>query len=188
MTKAAIWARVSTDKQEEANQVPALEKFCKHHGYEITRRYLLNDVSAFNGAHRETLKAAMDDAWQGEFSVLVVWSLDRISREGAEELLRIIRELRQRGCTLISIKEPWLNSSPEIQDVLIAFAGWVAQQESKRHSERIKEGIARARAEGKQVGGRKPGAKDRKPRRTDGYRETWQRRKATQGRTQQTAP
>jgi DNA invertase Pin-like site-specific DNA recombinase len=63
--KAAIWARVSTDHQVEANQVPDLERFCAHHGYEITRRYLLSDVSAYNGAHRETLKRALDDAWRG---------------------------------------------------------------------------------------------------------------------------
>jgi DNA invertase Pin-like site-specific DNA recombinase len=51
-----------------------------------------------------------------------------------------------------------------VQDVLLAFAGWMAEQESKRKSDRVKAGIARRKAEGKPFGGRKPGSKDRKPR------------------------
>jgi hypothetical protein len=81
--KAAIWARVSTDHQTEANQMPDLERFCAHRSYEITRRYLLSDVSAYNGAHRETLRQVLDDAYRGEFQVLVVWAVDRICREGS---------------------------------------------------------------------------------------------------------
>ena len=173
--KAAIWARVSTDHQTEANQVPDLERFCAHHGYEITRRYMLSDVSAFNGGHRETLKAALEDAYRGEFSVLVVWAVDRICREGIEELLKLIRELRERHCTLVSIQEPWLNGSDATTELLAAIAAWVARQESARRAERIKAGLARRRAEGKPVGGRKPGSRDRKPRRTDGYAAAWER-------------
>jgi DNA invertase Pin-like site-specific DNA recombinase len=162
--RAAIWARVSTDKQDETNQVPELERFCAHHGHEITRRYLLNDVSASNGAHRDTLKAMLDDAWRGEFDVLVVWALDRITREGIEELLKLIRQLRERHVSLVSIQEPWLNGNDATTELLVAIAAWVAEQESKRRSERIKAGLARRRAEGKPVGGRIEGAKDRRPR------------------------
>ena len=78
----------------------------------------------------------LDDAWAGKFKVLIVWSLDRICRDGAESALRIIRQLRERGCILVSVKESWLNGSPEIQDVLVAFAGWMAQRESASGSER----------------------------------------------------
>jgi putative DNA-invertase from lambdoid prophage Rac len=175
--KAAIWARVSTDHQHEDNQVPDLEKFCAHHSYEITRRYLLSDVSAYNGAHREALRAMLDDAYRGEFSVLVVWAADRICREGIEELLRLIRELRERHCALASVQEPWLSGSDATTELLAAVAAWVAQQESARRSERIKAGLARRRAEGKPVGGRKPGSRDRKPRSTEGYRQAWARRR-----------
>jgi len=55
--------------------------------------------------------------------VLVAWSLDRLTREGAEGALRLVRQLRERGCTLMTVQQPWLNGTPEIQDVLLAFAG-----------------------------------------------------------------
>jgi len=185
MAKSALWVRVSTGHQVTDNQVPDLERFVAHHGHEVVERYEVTE-SAWNGGretgeYRAVLQRALDDAWQGKFEVVVVWALDRITREGAEGALRIIRQFRERGCTLVSVKESWLNGSPEVQDVLVAFAGWMAEQESSRRSERIKAGLARRRAEGKPVGGAvsKRGA-DRKPRRTDGYTQAWARRRAEQ--------
>jgi DNA invertase Pin-like site-specific DNA recombinase len=183
MTKAAVWIRVSTTHQVTDNQVPDLERFAEHHGYEIIERYKLAE-SAWNGGkdggpYKATLQRALEDAWQGKFSVLIVWALDRITREGAEGALRILRQFRERGCSVVSLKEGWLNGSPEIQDVLVAFAGWVAQQESQRRSERIKAGLARRKTEGLPVGGAvSHRGKDRKPRQTAGYVQAWARRKA----------
>ncbi|MGH9920301.1 MAG: recombinase family protein, partial [Nitrososphaerales archaeon] len=148
----------------------------------VAERYELSE-SAWNGGkdggeYRATMKRALDDAWQGKFSILAVWALDRITREGAEGALRIIRQFRERGCTVVSVKESWLTGSPETQDVLVAFAGWMAEQESRRRSERIRAGLARRRAEGKPVGGRKKGQRDKSPRKTEGYVQAWARRKA----------
>ena len=171
-TKAGIWLRVSTDEQRTENQRPDIARFAAHHGYDIVAIYELDD-SAWNGGkdgseYRAAIQSALDDAWQGKFSVLIIWALDRITREGAEGALRIIRQFRERGCTVVSVKESWLNGSPEVQDVLVAFAGWMAQQESARRSERIKAGLARRKAEGLPVG-RQKDSKDKKPRKRSGY-------------------
>src|SRR5215472_15402437 len=156
--KAGIWIRVSTDSQEAENQLPDIERFTAHHGYEIADgcRYEISE-SAWNGGkdggeYRRTLQRALDDAWAGKFSVFIVWALDRITRGGAEDTLRILRKFRERGCIVISVKESWLNASPEVQDVLVAFAGWMAQQESRRRSERIRSGIERRKAAGTWTG------------------------------------
>jgi len=56
--------------------------------------------------------------------------LDRISQEGAEGALRLIRPLRKRAYTLVSVQESWLNGSPEVQDSLVAFpAGWPSRNQ-----------------------------------------------------------
>jgi putative DNA-invertase from lambdoid prophage Rac len=174
--KAALWLRVSTDEQSHANQLPALLQFCEHHGYQVVKTYEVED-SAWNGGkdggvYQKTLKQSMEDAWQGQFSVLVVWDLDRITRGGAEDTLRLVRKYRERGCTLLSVNQSWLNSSPEIQDVLVAFAGWMAQQESRKRSERVKLAVEKRRAAGLPVG-RPAGAKDKKTRSKLGYHEQW---------------
>lgn len=93
-----MWLRVSTSHQEADNQVPDVETFIAHHGYEVTARYEISE-SAWNGGkdageYRRTLQRALDDAHAGKFSVLVVWALDRITREGAEGALRIIRQFK----------------------------------------------------------------------------------------------
>jgi DNA invertase Pin-like site-specific DNA recombinase len=46
--KAALWIRVSTGHQTGKNQLPELEKFAEHHGYELVERYQVSE-SAWNG-------------------------------------------------------------------------------------------------------------------------------------------
>jgi len=172
--EAAAFYRVSTGHQDSANQVPDVEQFAGHHGYTISTTYTISDSAWKSGGgaeYKKALQQALDDAHAGKFKVLVVWALDRIVRDdesGAEAALRIIRQFRQRGVTVVSVKESWLNGAPEVQDVLIAFAGWQGQMESQRRSERIRAGLARRRAEGLPVG-RKPGARDKTPRKRSGY-------------------
>lgn len=164
---AAVWLRVSTGEQDSSNQKPAVDQFCDHHDLTVVRRFVVEDSAWANGqggpAYQAAIREALDAAWAGEFDVLVVWALDRITRLGAEDALRLIRQFRERGVTLLSVQESWLNGSPEIADVLISFAGWQAQQESRRRSERTRAGIARRKAAGLPVG-RQPGARDLKPR------------------------
>lgn len=176
MTDAAIWLRVSTGHQTTDNQTPDVDRFAGHRGYRVVATYSVQDTAYKAGggaAYKATLSRALADAHQGKFKVLIVWALDRIVRDdesGAEAALRIIRQFRERGVAVVSVKEDWLNGSPEIQDVLVAFAGWMAQRESARRSERIRAGLARRAAEGKPVGGaNSKRGKDLRPRRTDGY-------------------
>lgn len=176
-TKAAAWYRVSTGHQDTDNQTPDVETFAAHHGYELAVTFSVDDSAWRDGEggpeYRKTLQAALDGAWRGEYSVLVVWALDRITRVGAEDALRLVRQFRERGCTLLSVREPWLNGSPEIADVLTAFAGWQARMESDRKSGQIRAGLERRRAEGKPVG-RKAGARDLGKRKRSGYVASWE--------------
>ncbi len=57
-------------------------------------RYEIADASAYKGEHRQALQRMLEDAHRGEFSVLVVWAVERLCRQGIEELLRLIRQLR----------------------------------------------------------------------------------------------
>jgi len=190
MAKAAVWFRVSTGHQDSDNQIPDVERFVAHHGHDVVATYKTADSAYKNGGGNEykaALKQALDDAHKGKFSVLIVWALDRIVRDeesGAETALRIIRQFRERGCDVVSVQESWLNGSPEVQDILVAFAGWMASQESRRKSERIRAGLARRKAEGKPVG-RQPGSADKGTRKRSGYVKSWEdgaRREAQQAK------
>ena len=52
----------------------------------------------------------------------------------------------------MSLQESWTEAPGELQEVLLALAGWVARMESQRRSERTKAGLARVMAHGTRTG------------------------------------
>jgi putative DNA-invertase from lambdoid prophage Rac len=170
--KAAIWARVSTREQENQNQLDPLRVFARNRGYDVVREYVLEE-SAWNGKQEAKLKEAKQSGRLGEFTVLLVWALDRLTREGPEAMLRILREFRERGVQVISLQEPWTEAGGVAGELLVAVLGWVAQQQSNQRSERIKAALDRRRAQGLPVG-RQVGAKDKRKRKRSGYVRRWE--------------
>jgi putative DNA-invertase from lambdoid prophage Rac len=168
MKKIAIYARVSTFEQEERNQLPAINALIKRRDFEPVRTYQ-EQASAWSAGHQKEFSRLLKDAAAGEFSGLVVWSLDRITREGPSKILQIIDRLERSGITVYSVQEPWTEAPSEVRPLLLAVIGWVAQLESKRRSERTKAGLLRKKLNGGLIG-RRPGSKDKHKRRTDGYK------------------
>lgn len=172
--RAAIWERVSTAEQETANQTPDIDRLAAHRGYVIAERYELHQSAwSDNAAYRAKLAEVLAAAHRGEFDVLIVWALDRLSRQGAEPLLRIVRKLKEANVILVSCQEDWLSGSAETQELMVSIFGWLAGQESRRRSERVKAALARRKAAGKPVG-RQAGATDRRKRLRSGYVASWE--------------
>ena len=103
--------------------------------------------------------------WIPDHSRLVlVWSLDRLSREGALAILSLVQRLSVCGVRVLSYQESWTEAPGELGELLYALAGWVARMESQRRSERTKAGLVRVKAQGKKLG-RPIGSNDKKKRR-----------------------
>lgn len=165
--KAALWLRVSTEEQHSGNQRPALEAEALRRGLQVVRTWEF-DGSAWKGDYRPERKELVEAAKKHEFDVLLIWALDRLSRQGIEDILGVMRQLTASGITVVSMQESWIEQSGPMRDILLALFGWVAQMESQRRSERIKAGLARRKAEGKLLG-RQAGSKDKKRRKRSGY-------------------
>lgn len=179
MTRCAIWCRVSKTEQETANQYDELRQWAERKGFEITREYVF-EVSASNGnrEHRDMLGQALADARLGHFDVMLTWALDRLSREGVEATLSLLRRFSGHGVAVWSLREPWTETAdPRMAELLAALYAWMAAEESRRRSERTKAGLARRKREGLPVG-RQPGAVDKMPRRRSGYVARWERERA----------
>jgi DNA invertase Pin-like site-specific DNA recombinase len=185
---AAIWARVSsTDgSQTNENQLHVLRQWATNRGLGVAAEFITEDSgwSTGNGKGTEFDRARKDlirGAQRGDYSVILIWSLDRLSRRGIKDTLAVLDDLWDHGAEVWSDREPWLGTTdPRLRGLIVSIFAWVAEQESARRSERIQLGMARARREiaaelaaGKtptrRIGGRKPGSKDRKPRRREGY-------------------
>jgi len=69
---------------------------------------------------------------------------------------------------VLSLNEAWTDGPEAMQDLLGSLFAWMAQQESTLRSARVRAGLAKVVANGRRIG-RKPGAKDAKPRKRSGY-------------------
>lgn len=163
----AIYARVSTFDQKEENQFPAINALIQRRQFTPVRTYQ-EAASAWSAGHQKEFSQLLKDAKAGAFQAVIVWSLDRITREGAGKIIQIVERLERSGVMVISVNEPWTEAPTEVRPILLAFYGWAANLESKKISERTKAGMYRKKIGGGKLG-RPNGSKDRRRRRTDGY-------------------
>ena len=160
--RAVIYSRVSTVEQSTNNQTMVLTEWAKQRGFEVVKIYE-EEESAWKDGHQRQLAQLKCDAARRRFDVILVWALDRLSREGALVILSLVNTLKVYGVRIVSYQEAWTEAPGELAEVLYAIAGWVAGMESQRRSERTKAGMARLKAAGKNIG-RPIGAKDKKKR------------------------
>lgn len=142
MKRAALYARVSTDRQEAENQQRQLRAFVEvHEGWELVAEYR-DEESGATGS-RERFQDLFEDAHQRKFDVVVFWALDRFSREGTRATINYLHELESYGVRFISFTERYLDSTGLFRDALIGLLAALANQEKVRLSERVKAGMTR---------------------------------------------
>jgi DNA invertase Pin-like site-specific DNA recombinase len=161
--KAAIYARVSDDKkqrdgefkQDVQRQVQLLGNPLKEKGIEFVP-YIDEGKSAFtediNG--RPAFKQLLNDCRRNFIKTIYIEDLTRFSRNLSIGL-RWLKELGELDVQVISMKEGeievtsskgWMQST-----ILLMFAEW----DSRIKSEKVKSGMAKAKREGKIIGGRR---------------------------------
>jgi len=150
--KAAIYVRVSTDKQELENQERQLKPFCEKSGWEIYRIY--RDIISGKETKRPGFDTLFQVAHQKKFDIVLFWDLSRFSRSGTLYTLQKLRELENLGIRWKSFQEPYLDSGGDFSDIVISVISTIAKIEREKISERTKAGIARAKAAGKKMGRR----------------------------------
>ncbi len=156
----AIYLRVSTTSQDMRSQEPDLKAWLalNRSGRPVTwyRDTFTGKTMARSGL--EKLEAAIN---AGDIGTLVVWRNDRLGRT-ARQMLEFLEDLDTRGVQVFSLRDGGLldASTPAgrmFRHMLIGFA----EYEREVISERIRAGIAKAKADGKRWGGRKLGQRTR---------------------------
>lgn len=142
------YARTSTTDQKaglEAQERDLLAAGCE--------RLFIEQVSSVDMVAREQLTTALDFVRDGD--VLVVTKLDRLARS-VSHLLDVSARLKAKGAAL-RILDLAIDTSTATGELLLTMVGAIAQFERAIMLERQREGIAKAKAEGK-YRGRKPTA------------------------------
>jgi DNA invertase Pin-like site-specific DNA recombinase len=144
---AALYVRVSTDRQTADNQLAEVRQLAVARGYDPV---VCEEIESAAKA-RPVLDRMMADVRAGRVQGVAVWALDRLHRSMTGAINTVL-ELDRLGVPVLSVREGWLDTSGPVRPLLVAIFGWVAEQERTRLIERTKAGLERARRDGKTLG------------------------------------
>ena len=142
MKSAAIYARVSSDKQREENtiasQTAALVTFAREQQFDVPQEWVFED-DGYSGAEliRPGLERVRDLAAEGLIQAVLVYAPDRLSRRYAYQIL-LIEEFPRAGVETLFVRAP-RGSTPE-DELLVQFQGMIAEYERAQILERSRRG------------------------------------------------
>ncbi len=144
---ADIWgyARVSTDGQNLDRQIDALM------AAGVSKKHLYCEKMTGTKSDRPKLNRLIDDLETGD--TVIIADLTRISRS-TKDLLEIVDKIKNKGAYIKSLKDTWLDttSSNPYNDFLLTVMSGLSQLERDLISQRTKEGLASAKARGRNGG------------------------------------
>ncbi len=154
--RAAIYARVSTEKQEKEktieSQLEELRRFCVSRGFIVVKEYVDNGWSGETLA-RPGLDKLRDDAAKKLFNIVCIHSPDRLARKFIYQGL-VIEELKKKGIKVMFLNRP-IGNTPEDQ-LLLGVQGLIAEYEKAKILERTRRGKLHKARSGKLIGGLPP--------------------------------
>jgi DNA invertase Pin-like site-specific DNA recombinase len=147
--KIALYARVSTEGQDPEVQLAALRAHATQRAWEIVEEFVDH---GFSGAkeRRPALDRLMKAMWTGQFQAVLVWRFDRFARS-VKHLIAALEQFRALNINFISLQEQFDTSTP-IGHAMFTIIGAMAQLERDIIRERVKAGVAQARAKGVRLG------------------------------------
>jgi DNA invertase Pin-like site-specific DNA recombinase len=164
--RAALYLRVSTDKQTTANQEAALREVAAKAGWEVVEVYVDHGISGAKGREaRPAFDRLCREAVQRKFDVVCAWSVDRLGRS-LQDLVGFLAELHGAGVDLF-LHQQGIDTATPAGKAMFQLAGVFAEFERSMIRARVNAGLDRARAQGKQLGRRKIAAKVEKAIRAD---------------------
>ncbi|MNZ63823.1 putative DNA-invertase from lambdoid prophage Rac [compost metagenome] len=148
MSRVFAYCRVSTNEQTTDNQILAIRQA----GYEVTDNRVISEIvsGGVQAMHRQAFADMVNHKLEAG-DQLVVLKLDRLGRDNID-VQQTISMLVEKGIDVVSLDLPVRNlANPEGKLMLQMFSAF-AEFEKSRITERTKEGLERAKKEGKKLG------------------------------------
>lgn len=156
------YLRASTSEQDATRARTDLEQFAAEHGLVVAAEYLENESGA--KADRPELLRLLRDAKAGD--VLLVESIDRLSRLPAEGWQRLKAAIDSKGLRIVAIDLPTSHQGMKdttgdeftgrmlaaINSMLVEMMAAIARKDYEQRRQRQAQGIQKAKAEGKYQG------------------------------------
>ena len=137
--KVAIYVRVSTEEQAKEGislsaQIARCQAFCKARDWEVFKIYTDAGVSA-GSMKRPALKDLLTNAEQRKFDVLLVYKIDRFSRN-LKDLIAALERLKMQNINFTSVTEQ-IDTTTAMGEAFFQIIGVFAQLERGIVKERV---------------------------------------------------
>ncbi|AUV28120.1 recombinase family protein [Citrobacter sp. RHBSTW-00678] len=148
MSRTFAYCRVSTSEQSTENQIMAIRQA----GYEVNDNRVVSET--VSGGVQAMQRKGFADMVTHKLEAgdqLVVLKLDRLGRDNID-VQQTITMLVDKGVDVVSLDLPVRNLSSAEGKLMLQMFSAFAEFEKSRIIERTKEGLVRARKEGKKLG------------------------------------
>jgi DNA invertase Pin-like site-specific DNA recombinase len=150
--RAAIYARVSTlNGQTPENQLVQLRGVTEKAGWVVVDEFVDHGISGAKGRdQRPAFDRLCKAATRREIDVVMAWSVDRLGRS-LQDLVAFLGDLQASDVDLY-LHQQGVDTTTPGGRALFQMMGVFAEFERAMMRDRIKAGLARARAQGKRLG------------------------------------
>lgn len=148
MSRTFAYCRVSTSEQTTENQIMAIRQA----GYDVIDNRVVSEV--VSGGVQAMKRKAFSDLVNHKLEAgdkLVVLKLDRLGRDNID-VQQTISMLVDKGIDVVSMDLPTSNLASAEGKLMLQMFSAFAEFEKSRITERTKEGLERAKKEGKRLG------------------------------------
>ena len=149
--KVAIYARVSSDRQELEQQILTCQRFCEVK--QLTVGEIYAETISGASSRRKEYQRLVDDLRMFRYAGVVVFRLDRLGRN-ARELALLVDELESKSIKVYSVNENF-DTSTAVGRAMREIIMVLAQLEREQISEATSQRLQSLKAAGKKLG-RKP--------------------------------
>jgi DNA invertase Pin-like site-specific DNA recombinase len=149
--RAVLYLRVSTIEQTTENQERELREAAGRKGWNVVKVYEDRGISGAKGRNgRPAFNAMCQAAVRREFDVVMAWSVDRLGRS-LQDLVVFLSEIHALDVDLY-LHQQFIDTTTPAGKAMFQMMGVFAEFERTMIQERVRAGMARAKAAGKHVG------------------------------------
>ena len=149
--RVAAYCRVSTDKDDQANSFASQQRYFKEYigrmpGWELFEIFAHEGISGTNTKKRKAFNRMIACAKHGDFDLIITKEISRFARNTLDSIY-YTRELKKHGVGVIFLNDN-INTLDPDAELRLTIMSSIAQEESRKTSERVKWGQKRRMEQG----------------------------------------
>lgn len=147
----AAYCRVSTDREDQVNSFESQRRYFKQYiermpDWELYEIFADEGITGTNTKKRKSFNRMISSAYRGDFDLIVTKEISRFARNTLDSIY-YTRELKKRGVGVIFVNDN-INTLDPDSELRLTIMSSIAQEESRRTSQRVKWGQKRQMEQG----------------------------------------